>query len=103
MSKKRTIKVRPRAERARILAEARAKGLTAEQVEKRYGVSKWTYYGWKKRTGTRVATTVRGAVQFKAATPSAEVIRREIRAVLPGILREEIARTLGTLFAKRAR
>jgi len=101
MPKKKTIQVRPRAERARILAEAEAKGLTAEQVEKRYGVSKWTYYGWKKRSAK--PSVARGAVQYKAAGPSADVIRREIRAVLPGILREEIASALAGIFAKRTR
>ena len=103
MPKKRTIKVRPRAERARILAEAKAKGLTAEQVEKRYGVSKWTYYGWKKRAGTPKAKVVPGAVQSKATGLSPDVLRKEIRAMLPGILHEEIARVLGSMLRKRAR
>ncbi|MFH1833810.1 MAG: hypothetical protein ABH877_02195 [bacterium] len=101
MPKKKTIKVRPRAERARILAEAKAKGLTAEQVEKRYGVSKWTYYGWKKRAARPVAKVARGAVQFKAAAPSAGAIQREIRAVLPRILREEMARAFGAMLGKK--
>jgi transposase len=99
MPKKRQIKVRPRAERARILAEAKAKGLTAEQVAKRYGVSKWTYYGWKKQGGKSTGVVARSA----AKGPTAEMVRREVRAVLPGILREEIARALSGLIGKRVR
>ncbi|MFH1833386.1 MAG: hypothetical protein ABH877_00055 [bacterium] len=97
MPKKKTIKVRPRAERARILAEAKAKGLTAEQVEKRYGVSRWTYYGWKKRAG-RPRTKV---TRLQAKGPMAEVVRNEVRAVLPGILREEMARAFGAMLGKK--
>jgi transposase-like protein len=99
MPKKRTIKVRPREQRARILAEAKAKGLTAEQVEKRYGVSRWTYYGWKRQAGMSY-----GPLQARYVKgPTADMVRAEVRAVLPGILREEIARALGTMFGKRVR
>jgi transposase len=83
-----------------ILREAEAKGLTAEQVEKKYGVSKWTFYGWRKR---RAKSSARAGVLPLAAAPSEAAIRRELRAVLPGILRQEIAIALGNIFAKRAR
>jgi transposase-like protein len=36
------------AERARILAEAKANGWTADQIAKKYGLSKWTVYGWRQ-------------------------------------------------------
>jgi hypothetical protein len=68
-------------------------------VEKKYGVSKWTFYGWRKnrpRPAGRVA-------QVQVVAPSQAMIQREIRAVLPGILREEIAIALAGIFAKRGR
>jgi len=101
MPKKRVLKRLPQAKKAMILREAAAKGLTAEQVEKKYGVSKWTFYGWRK--GRAKSKPARGAVRSQAAAPSAGAIQRQIHAVLPGILREEIARSLGALFGKRTR
>jgi transposase-like protein len=100
MPKKRVLKRLPRAKKAMILREAEVKGLTAEQVEKKYGVSKWTFYGWRKRLPKSAA---RGVVGSQAAAPSEAAIRRELRVMLPGILREELARALGSIFAKRAR
>jgi transposase-like protein len=100
MPKKRVLKRLPKAKKAMILKEAEAKGLTAEQVEKRYGVSKWTFYGWRKR---RAKSPARAGVLPLAAAPSEAMIRRELRAVLPGILRQEIAIALAGIFAKRAR
>jgi transposase len=97
MPKKRKIKVRPRAERTRILAEAKAKGLSAEQVEKKYGVSKWTYYGWKRRAGMSLGPRPSRVVKG----PTANMVRAEVRAVLPGILREEIARAIGQMLGKK--
>jgi transposase-like protein len=94
MPKKRSIKVRPREQRARILAEAKAKGLTAEQVEKRYGVSRWTYYGWKRQAGMSLGP--RPTKYVKGSTADM------LRAVLPGILREEIARALGSMLGKKS-
>jgi len=100
MPKKRVLKRLPSAKKAMILREAETKGLTAEQVEKKYGVSKWTFYGWRKNRPVPVA---RGTAQMKVAAPSPAMLQREIRAVLPGILREEIASALAGIFAKRAR
>jgi transposase-like protein len=84
-----------REERAKILATAEKRGWTAAEVEKRYGISRWTFYGWRKRTGpgrSRRETTLRGGAV------KGDVLRAELRAALPGILREEIARAFGMLF-----
>lgn len=92
--KKRQLKRLPAAERARILTEARTKGMTAEQVQKKYGVSKWTFYGWRKRT-----PKTKGAVgRVATVAVNEQALRNELRAVLPGILREELARALGGVF-----
>jgi len=103
MPKKRVLKRLPSAKKAMILKEAAAKGLTAEQVEKKYGVSKWTFYGWRKQTGTARGPLSRQASQANVAAPSQAALQKQLRAVLPGILREEIASALAGIFAKRTR
>jgi len=99
--KKRELRRLPAAMRSRILEEARTKGLTAEQVQKKYGVSKWTFYGWRKNRAKSPAA--RGAMRREAAVLDSVALQRELRAVLPGILREEIASALAGIFGKRAR
>jgi transposase-like protein len=101
MPKKRVLKRLPRAKKAFILREAEAKGLTAEQVEKKYGVSKWTFYGWRKNRAKSPAA--RGAVGYEGAVLTSVALQRELRVMLPRVLREELARALGSIFAKRAR
>jgi transposase-like protein len=101
MPKKKARKALPRADRMKIIAEAKAKGLTATQVEKKYGVNKWTYYGWMKRTGKPKVSRARGSISAKGAGAGADVLRREIRAVLPGILRDELARAFAGLIGAK--
>ena len=103
MPRKKTRKIITLSDRKKILAEAKAKGLTAEQVARKYKISKWTYYGWKKRTAKPATAKTRKSVQPKTAAVSSKILRSEIRAVLPGILREELARALGTIIKKRTR
>lgn len=98
MPKKTTRKRLSSADRSRILAEAESRGWTAQQVAKRYGISAWTYYGWRKRgAGKATRGTKTRGVQGRAAggaTLSANALRTEIRAALPGILREELGNAL---------
>ncbi len=51
--KKKTQKRLTRTARAQILATAKANGWTADLVAKKFGVSKWAVYGWRKRGGTK--------------------------------------------------
>ncbi len=102
MAKKRHLKRLPAAMRARIMAEAQTKGLTAEQVQKKYGVSKWTFYGWRKRAVKGRAGAGRGAGRVSVAL-NENALRDELRSVLPGILREELARALQGVFGARKR
>ena len=94
MAKKRIARRVSRRMRAEILATAKSEGLTAVQVEKRFKISRWTYYGWRKRRGPagrgRLAATRGG---------SSAAIQAQIRAALPTILREELARALAGLMA----
>ena len=77
-------------------------------MKKKYGVTPVTYYSWRKKEGLvgrrgrrpgllalsgggTVATQVRAGVQAK------------VRAVMPGIVREEVTSYLNTLFASSRR
>ena len=99
MAKKQTRKRISSSDRAKIMAEAKTKGMTAQQVAKKYGISAWTYYGWRKRTSktARRASRLVGRGTTTGRV-SANTLRSEIRAVLPGILRDELARTMAALF-----
>lgn len=95
--------------RAQILAAAQRENLTANDVKKKYGVTPVTYYSWRKkegligrrgrrpgllalsRSGANITTQVRAGVQAK------------VRAVMPGIVREEVTSYLNTLFASGRR
>ncbi len=94
--------------RAEILAAAQRESLTANDVKKKFGVTPVTYYSWRKKEGLvgrrgrrpgllalsgggTIATQVRAGVQAK------------VRAVMPGIVREEVTSYLNTLFASSRR
>ena len=94
--------------RAEILAAAQRENLTANDVKKKFGVTPVTYYSWRKKEGLigrrgrrpgllalsasgNIATQVRAGVQAK------------VRAVMPGIVREEVTSYLNTLFASGRR
>lgn len=99
MAKKRVARRISRDMRSRILATAKAEGLTAAQVEKKFGVSRWTYYGWRKRgSNVRGVSGRAGRTTGRTMGMGAGLIRAEVRATLPTILREEIARALAGIF-----
>ena len=94
--------------RAEILTAAQRENLTANDVKKKFGVTPVTYYSWRKKEGligrrgrrpgvlslsgsSGIATQVRAGVQAK------------VRAVMPGIVREEVTSYLNTLFASGRR
>ncbi len=97
-------------QRQSILAAASREGLTAAQVQKKFGVTPVTYYSWRKKTG---ATRRRGSATPVAASSGArrgagggdltsqvrnEVAQR-VRQILPEIVRTEVGSYLDTLFA----
>ena len=78
-----------REQRAKILAVADQKGLTAQQVEEKFGVSRWTYYGWRKRKGpktARIRRPTRGAATSGTCTCNCAA---DLEAMLPGLIRRE--------------
>ncbi len=94
------------AERARILAAAEKGGLTALQVEKKFGVRPVTYYSWQKKTKATPKRRPRRVVQRQTAASGLAAVVREsvqerLRAMLPGIVRGEVVAYLGRVFGKR--
>lgn len=88
-------------QRRHILATARREGLTATEVQKRFGVSRVTYYAWRKERGAGRAAAGRGrgrparvgttALDGKIAQNLRRHVRAQIAAALPEIVREELA------------
>ncbi|HTR98053.1 MAG TPA: transposase [Candidatus Acidoferrales bacterium] len=97
---KRTRKSYTEAQRQNILQTAQGEGLTAAQVQKRFGVRPVTYYSWRKKQGLkgprgrRPAAAAGGAigVQLRASVQS------RVRQMLPAIVREEVSGYLDSLF-----
>ena len=95
--------------RAEILAAAQRENLTANDVKKKFGVTPVTYYSWRKKEGLvgrrgrrpGVLTLAGGggniAVQVRAG------VQAKVRAVMPGIVREEVTNYLNTLFTAHRR
>ena len=91
-------------ERATIMAAATKDGLTAAQVQRKFGVTPVTYYSWRKKTGiTRrrggvpaVRMAARGGNDLTAQLRS-EVATR-VRQILPDIVRNEVNNYLNSLF-----
>jgi transposase-like protein len=84
------------AEKARILAAARKNGMTALQVQKRFGVSPLTFYRWRG--------PVRGAGRRLAGAGDADLraqVQDRVRAVLPGVIREEVNAYLASILGRR--
>ena len=60
---KRPRKTYTEAQRQEILAAAQKEGLTALQVQKKFGVTPVTYYSWRKKKGIRGPRGRRPGVQ----------------------------------------
>lgn len=97
MARKRIARRISRTQRAKILATAKSQGLTAAQVEKKFKVSRWTYYGWRKNRGAGPRGAIRRGRPAGITTAGTTNIQASIRAALPSILREELARALSSL------
>jgi transposase-like protein len=96
------------AQRALVLATAQKEGLTAAQVEKKFGVAPVTYYSWRKKVGaTRRRRGAAKAAPKAASTDLTTQVRSEVRArvqqILPSIVRNEVNQYLNTVLAARRR
>jgi transposase-like protein len=96
-------------QRNTILAAAKKDGLTAVQVQKKFGVTPVTYYSWRKKEGLSAR---RGRSSSGSASSTGNLtqqvqneVRAKVRQILPGIVRTEVSGYLNTLFggARRGR
>lgn len=103
MAKKKSVKGRSHkrlsaADRTRILAEAKTNGWTADQVAKKYGVSKWTVYGWRQGTSKANGATSRkaaGRARSGRGTSRNGSLAEILRPLIAEIVREELGRLAG--------
>lgn len=91
-------------QRTQILETANREGLTAAQVQKKFGVTPVTYYSWRKKTGVagrrgRPAGSGRatGLIGDLGGQVRSEV-RTKVRQLLPEIVRSEVSAYLTSVF-----
>lgn len=88
-----------------VLATAQKEGLTANQVQKRFGVTPVTYYSWRRKYG--VGNRRSGAALSAGGGNLEQRVRSEVQAkvrqILPGIVKNEVSTYLDTLFRARGR
>lgn len=94
--KKKVLKRRSAQEKAKILAAAAKHGWTAAQVEQKFGVSRWTYYGWRGRTGKTRRPGRAGRAEAAGAGRPCNCAA-ELKAMLPELLRRELRLALRDL------
>jgi len=96
-----------------ILAAAQKDGLTALQVQKKFGVKPITYYSWRKKTGAakrRGRPAGRGPGRPAGSGGGSGVVgvvrgevQARVRAMLPEIVRGEVNSYLDALFGSGGR
>ncbi len=95
-------------QRAKILATAQKEGLTAPEVQKRFGVKPVTYYSWRKKSGLkgprgrRPINPSRGGAGDLTAQVRAGVQER-VRVLLPAVVHEEVNRYLAVALGSGTR
>lgn len=103
---KRERKTYTEVQRKQILSSAIAEKLTAEQVQKKYGVKPVTYYSWRKKAGVRGPrgrkpagySAVNGLGGGTLGLQVRAGVQAKVREMLPGIVREEVSNYLNSLF-----
>ena len=93
--------------RTTVLAAAQKEGLTANEVQKRFGVTPVTYYSWRRKYGVG-ARRGGGAPVMRACGGNLEQqvrseVQAKVRQILPGIVRNEVSSYLDTVFRTRGR
>ncbi len=94
-------------QRESILATANKEGLTAAQVQKKFGVTPVTYYSWRKKSGM-AARRGRGGAAVRVSAGGSDLsahvrseVQTKIRQILPGIVRNEVSQYLDSVFGAR--
>ena len=114
MAKKAARRRYSEAEKKKILAIARKEGLTGADVQKKFGIAQLTFYRWrgpvrgpKARARAAGLTGVATAVGRTAGRAVADLdhiraeVRSGLRAVVPQVIREEVAHYLNEILGKR--
>ena len=83
------------AEKARIMAIASKKGLTALQVQEQFGVSPLTFYRWRGPVRGRDRVARAGDGDLRAQ------VQARVRAILPTVIREEVNAYLASILGRR--
>jgi lambda repressor-like predicted transcriptional regulator len=84
------------ADRVKILAEAKSKGWTADQIARKAGVSKWTVYGWNKRGAAKgKRTTVKRGRPGRPTRQARGSLGDMLRPLIAVMVRAELARLVG--------
>jgi transposase-like protein len=93
------------AQRKQILATAISEKLTAEQVQKKFGVKPVTYYSWRKKAGVKGPRGRKPASLTAGFSGGGDLgaqvragVQAKVREMLPGIVREEVSTYLDVLF-----
>ena len=94
--------------KTRVLAAAKAEGLTATDVKKKFGVRPVTYYSWRRKSGPgSAARGRRGRTAGGAGLDSAlrQRVQARLRDILPKMVSSEVDSYLASYFggARRGR
>lgn len=86
--------------RVSILQAAQSQGLTALDVQKKFGVTPVTYYSWRRKygAGKSRASSVRRAAGGGIQTQVRGEVQARVRQMLPQIVRTEVSHYLDALF-----
>lgn len=88
------------AKRISILQAAQSQGLTALDVQKRFGVTPVTYYSWRRKYGARPARAA-GTRASRGSGLEGQLrteVQVRVRQILPQIVRTEVSQYLDSLF-----
>lgn len=88
------------AKRGEILAAAQKDGLTASQVQQKFGVTPVTYYSWRKKAKMPAMPRGRrpGKVARRASMNGTDTqLRSQVRRRVEAIVQEEVQRVLQEL------
>ena len=90
-------------QRKTILLAAQKEGLTALQVQKKFGVKPITYHSWRKKRGVSARRGGRGPLALLAGSGDLGIqvrsaVQSRIRQVLPEIVKSEVGSYMNSLF-----
>lgn len=108
MAKKRKRRTRYTSEqRSKILAAAKSEGLTAKEIQKRFGVTPVTYYSWRKKSGmgkrrgrrSKAGTVRKGSLGVRVRG----AVQARMNDLLPQLVEAEVNRYLDAALGSRGR